>query len=85
MDKKKKKDINITIIGSGLLTKGMLILFLYCLIVFIACIGFNEYLNILAFSYLGLGLLSVLAGFEMLIINNTYRIRKLELQQKGEW
>lgn len=76
MDKKKKRDLNISIIGSGLLCKGLVIIFLYCFITGII---------LLDPQYIGVGVLFLFAGFEMLILHNNHRIHRLELKQKGEW
>ena len=76
MDKKKKRELNIQIICSGLLVKGAGISFIYCLITGLL----SWHLPILA-----VGLLFIVMEFEFLIMNNSYRIQKLEHQQKGEW
>ena len=76
MEKKKKRNLNLNIICSGLMVKGTGILFAYCLIA--GLIGWH-------FPLFGLGILFLIMEFEMLIIHNNYRIKKLELQQKREW
>lgn len=76
MDKKKRKNINISIITTDLIFRGGLIIFLYCLI---ASLVSNH------FPLFALGILSLIMAFEFLIINLAVRIQKLELQQKGEW
>lgn len=76
MDKKKKRKLNFQIISSGLMVKGSGILFAYCLIA--SLIGWH-------FPLFALAILLIIIEFEMLILHNNYRIRKLELQQKGEW
>jgi len=74
MDKKKKRNLNLSIIISGLMCKGFGIICLYCIIVGIF---------ILDPFFFGIGIMFLFLGLELVIINNQARIQKLELQQKG--